>query len=59
MKGEGGEVVELFAADLTGELLESRVCVHVIVEVATGLEGCVADFTHKWPVERVGSGCVT
>ena len=42
-------MVELFAADLTRKLLESRVCVHVVVQITSGLEGCVADLTHKRP----------
>lgn len=49
MKSERGEVVELFTADLTGELLKASVSVHVIVQVTAGLEGGVTDLTYVRP----------
>lgn len=45
-------MVELLPAHLTRELLEAGVCVHVVVQVASGLEGRAAHLTHVRSVER-------
>lgn len=48
-------MVELFAADLTSELLKAGVCVHVVVQVASRLEGRFADLTYVRSLFRMNT----